>query len=626
MTPSSPRTTAADPPVTTAASANSTFVGSGADFFGTASADASLGSFLGELSQPFLPAAPSASQPGGAAPAADSVSAAGAHHTRLPGFPPLLPPRCLGAVTRTTNTTGASARPRRSLGGSGSGPSSAATFASVTGPPRRPLAPLAAQPGMPVPTHQGRKWTVLADIKTVKPNHTREERAAFVLKDLGVPPTSIAAAYVLHVDQLFLISLRDEAAYETALERLTRGVPWVAAGGRRVFGHSTLDLCLNVRVDNVPFNVPLAVITGALADFGRVLTAKRGLLPGTVDIADGIVHCRMRLHPGVNLPDFIALELEGQVLDEVCRVMTDVHVKRCFKCGQANHIGLACRMAAKTIAQQGPVWTSVQYAEPVASGLPPPVGPGVPLVFPPQSRLGLAAVGGPPVVLPSVTVQRILVEKKGPETAGGQLNDTINLTGGLSARTTPLVTPPSAAPQEPSQELSMPLARSAAGTAQSRSRSPPDKNDPDYTPSSSRSSSNARGRLTASSLDLRMSASTGPPSGGRQRADRFSLLTPDSERIDDSESSAEEAESGMDQSQGWQQQESRRSSKRRAAMEANNSKKAKERRPASTPPAVRQPKPKKKQQPPPVDPSPPSSAGTGTGEAATPLSGRPSRE
>ena len=72
---------------------------------------------------------------------------------------------------------------------------------------------------MPVPTHQGRKWTVLADIKTVKPNHTREEKAAFVLKDLGVPPTSIAAAYVLHVDQLFLISLRDGAAYEIALER-----------------------------------------------------------------------------------------------------------------------------------------------------------------------------------------------------------------------------------------------------------------------------------------------------------------------------------------------------------------------------------------------------------------------
>ena len=77
---------------------------------------------------------------------------------------------------------------------------------------------------MPVPTHQGRKWTVLADIKTVKPNHTREERSAFVLKDLGVPPTSLAAAFVLHVDQMFLISLRDEATYEV-MRLCWRGLP-----------------------------------------------------------------------------------------------------------------------------------------------------------------------------------------------------------------------------------------------------------------------------------------------------------------------------------------------------------------------------------------------------------------
>ena len=35
---------------------------------------------------------------------------------------------------------------------------------------------------------------VLADIKTVKPNLTREERSTCVIKDLGVPPTSLAAA------------------------------------------------------------------------------------------------------------------------------------------------------------------------------------------------------------------------------------------------------------------------------------------------------------------------------------------------------------------------------------------------------------------------------------------------
>ena len=38
------------------------------------------------------------------------------------------------------------------------------------------------------------QWTVLADIKTVKPNFTREERSTCVIKDLGVPPTSLAAA------------------------------------------------------------------------------------------------------------------------------------------------------------------------------------------------------------------------------------------------------------------------------------------------------------------------------------------------------------------------------------------------------------------------------------------------
>ena len=298
-------------------------------------------------------------------------------------------------------------------------------FASVTGPPCRRLAPPVAQLGMPVPTHQGRKWTVLADIKTVKPNHTREERTTFVLKDLEVPPTSLAAAYVLHVDQMFLISLRDEATYEAVLERLTRGVPWAAAGGRRVFGHSTLDLCLNVRVDNVPFNVPLAVITGALEDFGLVITTKRGVFPGTVDAADGIVHCRMRLHPGATLPDFIALELEGQVLDEVCRVMTDVHVRRCFKCGQANHIGMACRMAAKTITQQGAVWTKARYVEDDPHRQLPqftaaPTGQH-PLLSLPQAWQGpslavLAALPG------GTTVHRLLEQKKRPEDAVADLD------------------------------------------------------------------------------------------------------------------------------------------------------------------------------------------------------------
>ena len=298
------------------------------------------------------------------------------------------------------------------------------TYAKVGGPSRtgangfRRVAPhIAAQPGMPVPTHQGRKWTVLADIKPVHPNHTRDERAQFVLRDLGAPPTSLLQAYVLHVDQLLLISFRDEAAYEAALDRLQRGVPWGAAGGRKVYGHSTLDLCLNVRVDNVPIEVPDHVVTEVLEEYGRVLTPKRGTLPGTVDVYDGILHCRMRLHPGVVLPDFIALEIQGQVLDEVCRIMTDVHVRRCFKCGQTNHVGQACRFAAKTIKQQGAVWTRAWYAEEdvevpaprtrPAAGPPPVHRP--PLSGGPRPSAGTQGSQGLVVALPGgISVSRVL--------------------------------------------------------------------------------------------------------------------------------------------------------------------------------------------------------------------------
>ena len=594
VTPSSPRTTAADPPVTTAASANSTVTGSGADFFGTASGGFSPVSLLEEATQlsVSVSAVSSASQPKGGATAASSIPGDVSQPNLLPGFPPMMPPRCLGAVTRTTNTTVASDRPRLSLGGatsshtaftSASVASSAATFASVIGPPRRHLAPPVAQPGMPVPTHQGRKWTVLADIKTIKPNHTREERSAFVLKDLGVPPTSLAAAYVLHVDQMFLISLRDEATYEAVLERLTRGVPWAAAGGRRVFGHSTLDLCLNVRVDNVPFNVPLAVITGALEDFGLVITTKRGVFPGTVDAADGIVHCRMRLHPGATLPDFIALELEGQVLDEVCRVMTDVHVRRCFKCGQANHIGMACRMAAKTITQQGAVWTKARYVEDDPQRQPPqftaaPTGQRPPLSLP-QVRQGppLAARA----LLPGgTTVLRLLGQNKGPEEGAAdlqrvQLNNTVEVPtrsrGGEAAATEAIVS---------QQSLGPPRSPRGKGERRNRgtvsrgaaSRSPSIRGDPDYVPGSSRSSQSP-------SLQLRLSASQGTEKvgiGKKAPGGKFYLQTQDSDRIEDGSSGDTDSESVMDQTPDWSQV-TRRASKRRAAKEARDSRKVRQR-------------------------------------------------
>ena len=555
----------------------------------------------------------------------------GAEPRFLPNFPPLGPPRCLGAVSRT-NTAVTTALGRQPLvsaaagaaaGGNATRPpvsvavSSAAsapsalgrTYAEVGGPSRtgangfRRVAPhIAAQPGMPVPTHQGRKWTVLADIKPVRPNHTRDERAQFVLRDLGAPPTSLLQAYVLHVDQLLLISFRDEAAYEAALDRLQRGVPWGAAGGRKVYGHSTLDLCLNVRVDNVPIEVPDHVVTEVLEEYGRVLTPKRGTLPGTVDVYDGILHCRMRLHPGVVLPDFIALEIQGQVLDEVCRIMTDVHVRRCFKCGQTNHVGQACRFAAKTIKQQGAVWTRAWYAEEdvevpaprtrPAAGPPPVHRP--PLSGGPRPSAGTQGSQGLVVALPGgisvsrvleVTMDREVAEVERDQGKKQESEPFFSLSGQLGA-SMPLVapfiasSPPTAPPMASGQPAGPPVAtgpltgppkerrtnkggKKRPSSSKSRSRSPRSKDDPDYMPSSQSRSVSRTSTLSGvgSSLNLLFSASAAlsgkpamsgalassekPASTSKQPAKqlrtklgkRADLLTPDSEKIEDSSES-----------------------------------------------------------------------------------------
>lgn len=65
---------------------------------------------------------------------------------------------------------------------------------------------------------------------------------------------------------------------------------------------------------------------------------------------------------GVALPSFVALELDGHVLDEVFHVHTDSHIKCCFKCGHYNHSGLSCRAPAQPISAQGAVWARSHVA------------------------------------------------------------------------------------------------------------------------------------------------------------------------------------------------------------------------------------------------------------------------
>ena len=67
--------------------------------------------------------------------------------------------------------------------------------------------------------------SLLIDLKAVRPNNTKVERADFVLKDLEVEAGEVLSIFVDHVTQLLILTLESEAAYNTTLQRLHAGVP-----------------------------------------------------------------------------------------------------------------------------------------------------------------------------------------------------------------------------------------------------------------------------------------------------------------------------------------------------------------------------------------------------------------
>ena len=72
--------------------------------------------------------------------------------------------------------------------------------------------------------------SLLVDLKAIRPNNTKVERADFVIKDLGVQAEEVLSIFVDHVTQLLILTLESEAAFNTALERLHAGVPWASLG------------------------------------------------------------------------------------------------------------------------------------------------------------------------------------------------------------------------------------------------------------------------------------------------------------------------------------------------------------------------------------------------------------
>ena len=211
--------------------------------------------------------------------------------------------------------------------------------------------------------------SLLIDLKAVRPNNTKVERADFVLKDLEVEAGEVLSIFVDHVTQLLILTLESEAAYNTTLQRLHAGVPWAAADGATVYGSSSSDAVSAVRVSNIPPGLPIPFVLSHMQQFGTILNHNMGrdrLFPRATD---GILHLTMVLHEVDNLPHFIQVVDDNDRLSNSLPVHMDSPRRRCYRCGRPSHLGYRCQAATRAPDAPTSIWsTLVAPPAPVTAG------------------------------------------------------------------------------------------------------------------------------------------------------------------------------------------------------------------------------------------------------------------
>lgn len=204
----------------------------------------------------------------------------------------------------------------------------------------------------------------MVDFKAAKPDATRDERIDFALIDLNLTGMQMSDLYVLTFEQKLLITLKEEEMFQSVVYRLAQGVPWPAAGGRKVYGWSSADSLLPVRLTNVHSDIPHSVLIEALSRYGTVVHYQPGRHPRLPNVNDGTLHIKMTIPEGVVLPSFIGVYNHEDKLDTAIQVFTDTSTKRCYRCGQAGHIGAYCRKVPKSVEAQNKSWCKVKLSKP----------------------------------------------------------------------------------------------------------------------------------------------------------------------------------------------------------------------------------------------------------------------
>lgn len=201
--------------------------------------------------------------------------------------------------------------------------------------------------------------SLLVDLKSVRPNNTRVERADFVLKDLEVPAEEVLSIFVDHATQLLVLTVESEVVFDAALERLHAGVPWAAADDAPVFGSSSNDAVSSVRVSNIPPGLPIASVLSHMQQFGIILSHNIGkdrLFPRA---RDGILHLTMVINEVDSLPHFVQVVDRDGRLSNSLPVHLDSPRRCCYRCGRPTHLGYRCQATTRAPEALASIWSTM---------------------------------------------------------------------------------------------------------------------------------------------------------------------------------------------------------------------------------------------------------------------------
>jgi len=214
------------------------------------------------------------------------------------------------------------------------------------------------------------------DLRNANAAYTIDNRDDFILDDLAVPIGDLVGIFVDSLTRLLCLTVRTPEVAAALIARLQDGVPWTACGGVRVYGWHPTHAAVAVRLTDVPTDVSLDMLREHMKQFGHVLSIHRSVdrtagRIGRLGLTGGVVHLSMVPTSPTALPSYVDVETVDGSVPYRFSVYSDLHRRRCYRCGTTGHIGQFCRASARAREAPRTLWSVLrvpEYRRPAPTG------------------------------------------------------------------------------------------------------------------------------------------------------------------------------------------------------------------------------------------------------------------